>query len=199
MIITAIYKIQSTIHPERYYIGSAINYNRRYYEHKNRLKHNKHTSIILQNHYNKYGIEDLQFSIILSGCSKEDLIFLEQIFLTPLPYFNICPKAGSILGIKRSEKTKEKQRKSMLGKHASEEAKLNLSNSHLGHYPSQKTRDKMSKAHLNILAPGRGKGKKMSEEFKKMRSDKMIDNKINEGKISSKKGKQYPKKLTIGI
>ena len=46
------------------YIGSASRICDRWINHKFDLKNNKHHSIHLQNHYNKYGEDDLIFSVI---------------------------------------------------------------------------------------------------------------------------------------
>jgi group I intron endonuclease len=77
---SGIYKIQSLINPKRIYIGSAINFTNRRSTHLNHLKNNKHHSQKLQRHYNKYGKDDLKFSLLL-GCNKEDLIKTEQYFI----------------------------------------------------------------------------------------------------------------------
>lgn len=71
--MTCIYMIQSNIKSKRCYIGSAVNYNIRKRLHLSQLKNNKHHSIKLQNHYNKYGKDDLIFSTLIC-CEKEDLI-----------------------------------------------------------------------------------------------------------------------------
>ena len=63
---TGIYKIVSKIRPDRMYIGSSINIPKRWREHISNLKKNKHHSKQLQNHFNKYGEADLQFSILLN-------------------------------------------------------------------------------------------------------------------------------------
>ena len=55
MIISGIYKIQSIIKPERCYIGSAVNIQKRWRDHKRELRNNKHSNKKLQNHCNKYG------------------------------------------------------------------------------------------------------------------------------------------------
>lgn len=109
MKLIGIYKIQSTIHPERYYIGSAMNIDGRWVKHISDLKLHKHHSSKLQNHYDKYGLADLKFSIILHGCHKEDLIFIEQICITPKPFFNNSPTAGSCIGCKHSEESNRKK------------------------------------------------------------------------------------------
>lgn len=122
MKISGIYKIQSKIKPERIYIGSAINISNRWRSHINSLKRNKHDNGRLQNHFNKYGEVDLQFSILL-GCPKEDLIKIEQYFLDSYTsWFNICRIAGNVMGgRKHTEETKQKMRKPK-----SEEAKANM-------------------------------------------------------------------------
>ena len=69
MKISGIYKIQSLIKPERIYIGSGCDLKRRRNYHWNDLRKNKHHSILLQRHYNKYGESDLSFSVLL-GCEQ---------------------------------------------------------------------------------------------------------------------------------
>jgi len=76
MKIAGIYKIQSTVKPDRFYIGSSVNISKRWSCHINDLRKNKHHSSKLQNHYNKYGESDLRFTIIL-GCEENDLLKTE--------------------------------------------------------------------------------------------------------------------------
>ena len=65
-----------------------------------------HHNTKLQNHYNKYGREDLVLSI-LTVCSKEELIGKEQYYIDLFqPWFNICKTAVSCLVVKRSEETR---------------------------------------------------------------------------------------------
>jgi group I intron endonuclease len=135
--ICGIYKIKSNIN-NNFYIGSAIDFNKRSKEHINRLKNNKHENPRLQNHVNKYGITDLQFSILEVVMFKEDLIKREQFYINLLnPEFNICKIAGSHLGIKYSEDAKLKMRKPK-----SEEAKFNIAKSHIGIKQSKSTIEK---------------------------------------------------------
>lgn len=133
-----IYMIQSIIKPERIYIGSAVSISSRWRQHLNRLSRGVHHSLKLQRHYNKYGINDLIFTI-LKECSKEELIRYEQSYIDTLnPYFNGCKIAGSTLGYKHTEQFKQKCRenkignKNCLGREITEEHRLNLSTSHLG-------------------------------------------------------------------
>lgn len=120
MKISGIYKIQSIINPERTYIGSAIHISKRWKEHLRLLKKGKHHSKKLQSHFDKYGESDLVF-IIIEPCLPEFLTIREDTYFKPLPFFNICPKAGSPLGMRHSEEAKEKNRKANSGKKYSDE------------------------------------------------------------------------------
>lgn len=115
-IISGVYKIQSKVHPERFYIGSAISIRNRWLQHLADLRKNKHHSSKLQNHFNKYGEEDLVF-IILELCFPEFAVVREQYYIDTLkPFFNCRPIANSNLGIKLSEEAKRKISKARLGK-----------------------------------------------------------------------------------
>jgi len=113
--ISGIYKIASKCN-NRLYIGSSDDIKRRWNMHKSALKKNKHHSIILQNHYNKYGKEDM-ILVIIEPCLPEFLIIREQYYINKLnPYFNIRKIAESNRGITRREETKKKIREANLGK-----------------------------------------------------------------------------------
>jgi group I intron endonuclease len=111
---SGIYQIESVLN-NKIYIGSAISIKRRIKEHFIRLKRGDHVNIILQNHVNKHGLEDLDITVI-EYCSKEELIEREQYWIERLnPEFNICKNAGSTLGIKWNEESVIKQRERNLG------------------------------------------------------------------------------------
>jgi group I intron endonuclease len=108
MKLIGIYKIQSTSNPERVYIGSSVNIKNRWDNHIYDLRHGKHHNIKMQRHFNKYGLSDLQFSII-EECPKDILIQREQFHIDTLkPWFNICPIAYSCIGLKHTEEVKAK-------------------------------------------------------------------------------------------
>ena len=112
--MTGIYQIKSKINSSLY-IGSALNINNRWNLHKASLNNNKHHSIYLQRHCNKYGIDDLEFSII-ELCIPDDLLIKEQFYLDKFnPKFNVQKVAHSSLGVKRRPETIEKIRKANLG------------------------------------------------------------------------------------
>jgi group I intron endonuclease len=126
MKTSGIYKIQSISKSERYYIGSAINIEQRWRLHLHHLRKNCHGSIFLQRHFNKYGIDDLQFSILYI-CDKKYLVETEQYCLDLYnPLFNLCKKAYSPLGIKHfkmKHSNVKGKNNPMFGKHHSEESK----------------------------------------------------------------------------
>lgn len=105
--LTGIYKIQSKIKPERVYIGSAVDIYKRWMGHLSALRHNKHGNSRMQNHFNKYGESDLQLSVLVE-CMKCKLIEEEQKFIDlENPFFNICLKAGSPLGVKHTPESRK--------------------------------------------------------------------------------------------
>jgi len=169
MKIVGIYEIRSKIHPERCYIGSAtdITY-RRWSRHRKDLREQKHNPI-LQNHYNKYGLEDLVFTI-LEECPKEKLIIREQYYIDNDPlncYFNASKTAGSCMGMKRSEETKRKISAAMKGHKGCKHTKETIEE-----IRRKLTGRKLTEEHrLNI---GRGNSKPKPIEFKQIIKDGWI-------------------------
>lgn len=138
--VSGIYQIQSKIHPERIYIGSAVDIDKRWKEHICRLKRGVHHSHKLQRYYNKYQ-DVLEFSIIFV-CLKTELIEYEQKFIDKLnPYFNECKVAGSTLGREVSDKTRMKMSIARKGKNT-----YWMNN----RVVSDITRQKMRESHLGI-------------------------------------------------
>jgi len=186
MKISGIYQIQSKIKPERIYIGSSVNITERWRHHKDNLSFKKHHNRIIQNHYNKYGEFDLQFSVLL-GCDKKDLVKNEQFFIDSLnPYFNIRKIAESNIGIKRTTEFCKKQSESrkgrispMRGKHLTEEQKEHLRKINTGKKQSIESINKRAEKRRGV------KRKPFSDEWKRHISES------HKGLPSSKKGKHY--------
>lgn len=166
-----IYKISSIVHPDRIYVGSAVDILSRWYIHKSDFKLSRRHSPHFQRHYDKYGKDDLVFSIIAT-CAKEDLILVEQAFIDSYkPYFNGCKTAGNTLGFKHSIESKEKRRKwciehnhrppSTKGmKHSAECGKKHSANnirlglvppSRLGTHKSDESKHKQSQSMICVL------------------------------------------------
>lgn len=205
MRIGGIYKIQSVIKPERFYIGSAVYIKGRWSSHLNDLRKTKHHSPKLQYHFNKYGESDLVF-ITVEVCLKEFLISREQYYIDTLnPWFNIYKIAGSSAGHKQTEEHKKKLsiahtgkklpeeqkikiglaskgNKYRLGQTSSEETRKKISESNTGRVVSKETRNKISITHL---------GRSKSEDArKKMLGNKNgLGNKAHSGEVHTQEYK----------
>ena len=156
--VSGIYKITSQEYPDRIYIGSAKDTIERWWLHLSALRKNIHHSGKLQNHYNKYGEADLTFEVMFV-CPLEELILREQEMLDQhMPYFNICKIAGSSLGLKRSQETKDKI--SLAKRNPSQETRDRISKAKQN--PSQELRDKISKSLMGNIPWN--KGKSLSDE-----------------------------------
>lgn len=159
---TGIYRITNIIN-EKFYVGSAVNIHRRWLEHKSFLNRNKHHSKYLQNSFNKYGIDNLNFEII-EECSKELLIEREQYWINLLDSYNngynCSPTAGNTLGVKHSDETRLKR------------SILNLGNDfHKGKKHSEETKKFISEKFINKTYVDRY-GKEKSDEIKRKMSEK---------------------------
>lgn len=163
------------------YIGSSSNLQKRWTQHKYRLRVNKHANRHLQNAWNKYEGK-LEFKPLVI-CRPEDLLFYEQLLLDNFkPEYNISKYADislNALGVKRTEETKAKISQALKGKsrkghpHTEEsKAKLRLqlignqnglgNKANLGKKLPQEVCDKMSASK---------KGIPMSEDQKKFLSE----------------------------
>jgi group I intron endonuclease len=130
-IIAGIYLIKNSING-KVYTGSSINIKNRLNKHRSCLKHNKHGNKHLQASFKKYGEEVFHFETIKEVATiwnlkswtqkekkflKPQLIYWEQYYedlydsSNPKKGYNQDPIAGSRLGSKTKEKTKQLQRK----------------------------------------------------------------------------------------
>ena len=77
-----IYKI-TTLHNNKYYIGSSIDIEKRWRDHLSKMRMQKHANARLQNVYNKYGESDFAFIVLLEmpDASNIEIRQKEQEFL----------------------------------------------------------------------------------------------------------------------
>ena len=135
-----IYKI-TNIKNGKVYIGSSLNLKTRIQKHFADLKNNKHHSVHLQRAYNKYGINSFKYEILEFIYFNEDRLVLKKELLDREQYwmdifqsykenfgYNICEKADSNLGTKRSDEEKRKMSESRKGKKRNAEASNNIRN-----------------------------------------------------------------------
>jgi len=98
---TGIYEILNAADGKRY-IGSAVNFSKRFYAHRRRLVDGTHHSTHLQRAWVKYGVNAFLFKPILT-CQKSMLKFYEQQLLDKIkPEYNMSPTAGTTLGVRHS-------------------------------------------------------------------------------------------------
>jgi len=93
----------------KFYVGSAVNIRKRWTNHISDLRKGIHRNKHLRRAWKKYGEESFKFRVLESVENKEDLLGREQYWMDLLkPKYNILPTAGSSLGYKRTEESKQK-------------------------------------------------------------------------------------------
>jgi len=135
-----IYQIRNIVNG-RVYVGSAINIDRRWREHRIMLKRNLHSSIRLQHSWNKHGTTAFIFELLEYVEDRAILVVREQFWMDRLSAahrergLNMRPSAKNQLGFKHSPETRARM------------ALAHKGNKHLlGHVHSRETRDKISAA-----------------------------------------------------
>ena len=137
---SGIYKIENKLNG-KVYIGSAVNFTKRFRCHISTLNSKKHKNDKLQKAWNKYGENNFNFILVLT-CTVEELLMFEQIIINTFNSvtcgYNIAPVAGNSFGTKHTEETKQKMKKAWElrrltpKKPMSEEVKLKISESKKG-------------------------------------------------------------------
>lgn len=195
MKLSGIYKISSKIKPENFYIGSSMDIDHRLSCHFYDLKSNRHSNNRLQNHYNKYGDDDLSLNILMY-CDIDNLIKNEQFYIDTLyPKFNLRKKAESHylpsikeetrnrliyshIGKKQSLETIEKRVSKLRGIKRSPEMARKVFNARKHFTYTLITRNKMRLSKL---------GTKQSDETKLKRSIKLTGRKASMQEIENKR------------
>jgi group I intron endonuclease len=159
---SGIYLIENIINNKKY-VGSAINIQKRWYQHKSTLKGNYHDNSYLQKAWNKYGANNFKF-IIIEEVQPKNLLEKEQYYIDYYDTcnknkgYNLSPTAGNTLGFEFSDESKLKM--SLLKKNKpstrknykhSEETKKKIGEknkiSQLGRTHTEETKKKMRKPH----------------------------------------------------
>lgn len=147
MTKSAIYSIRC-VPTGKVYVGSAVNYVKRWADHKWDLRNQKHCNKKLQNAWNKYGVDAFEFAIIESIPDLSSLISREQHWIDAhnsyKAGFNMTPIAGSPLGRAQTEETKKKLRDINM----TPEFRAMHSARHKGKIVSEETRKKQAAAKL---------------------------------------------------
>src|SRR5258708_3446455 len=135
----------------RTYVGSAKDIAKRWHSHRYELQRGKHHNAILQNAWDKYGASAFVFEVLEYVLIPDLLTAREQYWFSKLhPFgkrgFNLSPTAGSTLGIKASQVTKQRQSASHQGRPQSEEHKRKRAEAQRGKTHRQQAKDKVSYA-----------------------------------------------------
>ena len=177
---SGIYLIENIVNG-KVYVGSAVDFNERFRVHNYYLSKGSHHSQKLQYAWNKYGEKSFVFKILEVIENVTTLLEREQYWLDEYNCvktgYNICPVAGSCLGIKRSDETKSRLRNSKIGHEVSEEVRQKISEKLKG-IPRPDISEKLKG---NIPW---NKGKPQSEEQKRAHSERM------KGRVAWNKGKR---------
>jgi len=92
----------------KFYIGSAVDINKRWANHLTALRCHRHHNEYLQHVWDKSGGNCFEF-VIVEYCEVFELIDREQYYIDSLmPNYNIAPIAGSSFGRKCSLETRKK-------------------------------------------------------------------------------------------
>lgn len=184
MSVSGIYSIVNLVNG-KIYVGSAVNFQKRWKNHKIELRLDRHCNIYLQSAWNKYGEENFSF-IVLEYCDRDKLIEREQFWIDwnnccnrEIGY-NLAPKAGSLLGFKPTPETLAKLSVIRKGKPRSEAAKAAIKagweKRRAAGPVSEETRKRMAAAQT---------GKKKSEETRAKMSEKGKGNQRAKGYVQS--------------
>jgi len=96
---------------DKFYIGSAIDFQKRKMHHLSQLRKNNHRNKHLQRVYDKYGESNLYFTILEETENVDLLLKLEQKWIDTYDFFeliNICPNAGNTYGRLHTTEAKNK-------------------------------------------------------------------------------------------
>ena len=112
---TGVYMIRNIVNG-KVYIGSSVNVERRFGDHRRSLRRGTHTSRYLQNAWNKHGEQSFVF-VAKTECEEACLLDVEQEYMDLyLSYdsdcgYNICEKAGRPpprKGVPKSQETRRR-------------------------------------------------------------------------------------------
>lgn len=178
---SGIYMITNLVN-KKYYVGSAVNFNDRFYSHISTFKYNRNSKH-LQNAYNKYGGENFEMEIIDIIENKDDLIIIETMYISlfdatnKIVGYNMCKIGNSNKGKICSKETKEKLRIINLGKKMSEETKRKMSKVWETRIITEEYKKRLADSRKNIIISEETRNKmnetrkRMNEDIRKMLSD----------------------------
>jgi len=170
-MISGIYEIRNEINGHRY-IGSSVNMQKRFNEHKCTLSKNISHCYGIQNAWNKYGEQSFKFTPLII-CDENMLLFYEQKLLDTNPRYNIgkCAEVPR-RGMKLSNEQIEAMRNRLLGGELSDNHKMKISKTLTGRRLSEENKKNISLALMgNKNAFGYKHSKEEKDKLRYPRSD----------------------------
>lgn len=207
---SGIYVIQNLVNG-KYYVGSAVRLQKRWKYHRWSLLKNRHGNRHLQNAWDKYGEQSFVFNV-LEYVEPERLLDRETFWIqllraTDRDYgYNIAFIAGSNLGTKRTDETKQKigqkhrgkklsqeqielLRRVNLGRKLTDEAKAKIAVASRGRRHSESAKEKIRQA---AYGNTRALGFKHNNEFKEKCR---LNNLGNKNALGCKRSSEERKRL----
>ena len=174
-----VYKILNIV-TNKIYIGSSITITKRFSQHRDDLKNNKHCNKYLQASWNKYGEKSFKFEII-ELCEKDVLEVREQFWIDWLKStddkfgYNLRKLANNNSGYKFSEEVRANMSKAKKGRVSSPAELLNLqkmADAKKGIPISIETKEKISKKLTGRSLSQQNKNKLSRASFQYMNKSK---------------------------
>ena len=152
---SGIYKIVNQVNG-RFYIGSAIDLEKRWRNHQSDFNKGKHGNGYLQRAWNKYGSDKFTFEV-LEHCEPSELIRMEQDYIDSACAcdngYNICPVAGNRLGTKMPPDAVRRTAEANRGRKMSDEVRRKMSLARKGTKRSEEIKRKLSEAKMGEKNP----------------------------------------------
>jgi len=173
-----IYKIYNLV-DGKVYIGSAVNFYKRYNRHISCLRLNKHYNSHLQNAWNKYGGDNFIFEIIENILDKNILLEKETYYIA---FYN---SSDQRFGYNQREVSDSNK-----GLKHTDEAKKKMSEAHKRENLSVETRNRYAEVARNRIF-SEERNRKISESNKGKKMTKEAGDKITNSKLGKKKNGKY--------
>lgn len=134
------------------YVGSAVHLAKRHAQHQRMLRAGKHHNVKLQRAWDKYGEGAFVFKVLERVPERADLLKREQAWIDGLDAvakgFNLTPTAGSILGLKFTDESRQRMSLAATGKPKSPEHVANVAASLKGRKMTPEQCQKMRDAQI---------------------------------------------------
>ena len=164
---------------DKNYVGSSVNIKDRFKRHKYELNRDNHHSQHLQRAWNKYGKKSFVFEIVEEVTDELLIIEREQHWIDKLDSYNkgynTCPTAGTMLGFRFSEESKQRLSEMRKGYKHKEETKIKISKGNIGKKMPPRSEEVLKKASERMTGEGNPfYGKTHSPEvLSKLRNNKL--------------------------